>query len=168
MKIPVKPWLSCLATALLVIGADASALGAGKPHYLVTNDDVPPALATSVTFYAVGSSGLLTMKAKVLAGRGGIAGGYFAANRVSVLNSGNAECVYASQALSGEIARNRRQDSRNWWPCGWLQQGYRRLERHRLGNERQIPICQLHRLKHDRNFSSAAGLQHKVCWRHFC
>ena len=67
MRIPVTPWLSCLATALLVIGADASALGAGKPHYLVTNDDVPPALATSVTFYAVGSSGLLTMKAKVLA-----------------------------------------------------------------------------------------------------
>jgi hypothetical protein len=103
MKIPVRPWLSCLATALLVIGADASALGAGKPHYLVTNDDVPPALATSVTFYAVGSSGLLTMKAKVLAGRGGIAGGYFAANRVSVLNSGNAECVYSSQAQTGQI-----------------------------------------------------------------
>jgi len=104
MKIPVKPWLNCLGSVLLVIGANRSALGAGKPHYLVTNDDVPPALNTSVTFYTVETDGLLAMKAKVLTGRGGIAGGYFAANRVSVLNSGNAECVYASQALSGEIA----------------------------------------------------------------
>jgi 6-phosphogluconolactonase (cycloisomerase 2 family) len=78
------------------------ASGAG-PHYVVTNDDSPPALATSVTFYTVGANGLLNMKAKVLIGRGGIAGGYFAANRVNVINSGNAQCVYASVAQGGEI-----------------------------------------------------------------
>ena len=33
----------------------------------------------------------------------GIAGGYFAANRVNVLDSENAECVYASQATSGDV-----------------------------------------------------------------
>src|SRR5208282_4810455 len=32
-----------------------------------------------------------------------IGGGYFAANRVSVLNSGNAECAYATIAQSGEV-----------------------------------------------------------------
>ena len=56
-----------------------------------------------LVFYTVGSNGLLTLKAKILTGRGGIAGGYFAANRVNVLDSGNAECVYASVAQSGEI-----------------------------------------------------------------
>ena len=88
---------------LAVCFASSVAVAAAKPHYLVANDDVPPALATSVTFYTVGTDGLLTMKEKVLTGRGGIAGGYFAANRVNVLDSGNAECVYASVAQAGEI-----------------------------------------------------------------
>ena len=79
------------------------AVAASNPHYVIANDDIPPALATSVSFYTVGADGLLTMRAKVLTGGGGIAGGYFAANRVTVVNSGNAECVYASVAQSGEI-----------------------------------------------------------------
>ena len=79
------------------------AAGAPKPHYVVTNDDVPPVLSSSVSFFAVAADGTLTLKAKVITGRGGIAGGYFGANRINVLNSGNAECVYMSQALSGEI-----------------------------------------------------------------
>jgi 6-phosphogluconolactonase (cycloisomerase 2 family) len=88
---------------VLVCAAGGFAIGAGTPHYLIANDDTPPALATSVTFYTVGANGLLTMKQKVLLGRGGIAGGYFAANRVNVLDSGNAECFYASIAQGGEI-----------------------------------------------------------------
>jgi len=104
MKLSVKSWLLRMAPVLLwVCVASGPAAGAGKPHYLVTNDDVPPALASSVTFYTVGTDGLLTMKQKVLTGRGGIAGGYFGADRINVLNSGNAECVYMSQATSGEI-----------------------------------------------------------------
>jgi 6-phosphogluconolactonase (cycloisomerase 2 family) len=104
MRKSLKSWLSS-ATAVLVAVcvASAFALAASKPHYVITNDDQPPALITSVTFYTVAADGLLTMKAKVLTGRGGIAGGYFAANRVTVLNSGNQECAYASVAVSGEI-----------------------------------------------------------------
>jgi hypothetical protein len=103
MRTPVRAWLSYVATVLLGICASGFALGAGKPNYVVANDDVPPPLASSVSFYTVGSNGLLTRKTKVLTGRGGIAGGYFAANRVSVLDSGKAECVFASQAASGDI-----------------------------------------------------------------
>lgn len=103
MRIPVKSWLSCLTAVLLAICATGVARGAGKPHYVVTNDDVPPALASSVSFYTVGTDGRLTLKTKILLGRGGIAGGYFAANRVNVLQNGNAECVYASVAQGGEI-----------------------------------------------------------------
>ena len=82
MGISLKSWLShVMAFVLGVSAASGFALAAGNPHYIVTNDDVPPALATSVTFYTVGAGGLLTMKAKILIARGGIAGGYFAANR---------------------------------------------------------------------------------------
>ena len=80
-----------------------AAFGAGKPHYVVTNDDVPPELISTISFFTVGTNGQLTMKAKVLVGEGGIAGGYFAANRVNVLDSGNAECVYASVAADGDV-----------------------------------------------------------------
>ena len=103
MRIASRFWLRCMISLLAGICASGVAFGAGAPHYVVTNDDVPPSLATSVSFFTVAPNGLLTMKAKVLTGRGGIAGGYFAANRVNVLNSGNAECVYASVAQSGEV-----------------------------------------------------------------
>ncbi len=103
MRILIKSWVSCLTAVLLGICASGFAFSTDKLHYLVTNDDTPPPAASSVTFYTVGANGLLTMKAKVLTGRGGIAGGYFAANRVSVLDNGNAECVYASQAAGGDI-----------------------------------------------------------------
>jgi hypothetical protein len=104
MTISFKSWLPRLTAVLVgVCVANGVAAGAGKPHYLVTNDDVPPALATSASFFTVGANGLLNLKAKVLTGRGGIAGGYFAANRVSVLDSGSAQCAYASQAQNGEI-----------------------------------------------------------------
>jgi 6-phosphogluconolactonase (cycloisomerase 2 family) len=104
MRMPFKCHLWLTGVALLgLCFATGVAVAADKPHYLVTNDDVPPSLATSVTFYSIATSGQLTMKAKILTGRGGIGGGYFAANRVNVLDSGNAECVYVSDAQTGEI-----------------------------------------------------------------
>jgi 6-phosphogluconolactonase (cycloisomerase 2 family) len=86
---------------LFAVGGFAS--GASHSHYVVTNDDVPPRNPTSVTFYTVDAGGLLVMKKTVLTGGIGIAGGYFAANRVNVLDDGKAECVYASEATSADI-----------------------------------------------------------------
>ncbi|MGA8732823.1 MAG: hypothetical protein WB558_02775, partial [Terriglobales bacterium] len=101
---PLKSCLSPAAAVFLGLCFVSSfAVGADKPHYVVTNDDVPPSLTTSVSFYTVATNGQLTLKTKVLTGQGGIAGGYFAANRVNVLESGSAECVYASNAQGGEI-----------------------------------------------------------------
>jgi len=91
------------AVLIAVCVASGFAVDTSKPHYVITNDDVPPQHATSVTFYTVNADGFLKMKEKVLTGGIGIAGGYFAANRVNVLDSGDAECVYASQAESGDI-----------------------------------------------------------------
>ncbi len=92
-----------VAILMVLCTGSAVAFGAGKPHYVVTNDDVPPELISTISFYTVGTNGQLTMKAKVLVGEGGIAGGYFAANRVNVLDGGNAECVYASVAADGDV-----------------------------------------------------------------
>jgi 6-phosphogluconolactonase (cycloisomerase 2 family) len=104
MRTSVRQWLPRI-TALLVVICVASGLSAGasKPHYIVTNDDVPPRNPTSVTFYTVAADGLLTFKKQVKTGGIGIAGGFFGANRVNVLDSGNSECVYASQATSANI-----------------------------------------------------------------
>ena len=96
-------FLRVIAALIGLCIASGFAVSASKPHYVVTNDDVPPQNPTSVTFYTVNAGGLLTMKKKVLTGGIGIAGGYFAANRVNVLDSGDAECVYASQATSGDV-----------------------------------------------------------------
>jgi 6-phosphogluconolactonase (cycloisomerase 2 family) len=95
--------LQVIAMLIGLCIASGFAASASKPHYVITNDDVPPRDPTSVTFYTVNADGLLTMKKQVLTGGIGIAGGYFAANRVNVLDSGDEECVYASQATSGDI-----------------------------------------------------------------
>jgi hypothetical protein len=103
MRISVRCWLARAIALLIVCVICGIAAGAEKPHYIVTNDDVPPRSPTSVTFYTVAANGLLTLKKQVLTGGIGIAGGYFGENRVTVLDSGNAECVYASQATSNNI-----------------------------------------------------------------
>jgi hypothetical protein len=102
MRMSLRFYLAHAVTILLgLCFAGSLAVGADKPHYVITNDDVPPVLATSLTFYTVAPTGQLTLKKKVLIGQGGIAGGYFAANRVKVLDGG--ECVYASDAQTGEV-----------------------------------------------------------------
>src|SRR5579872_2464583 len=104
MRIPLKFWAShAIALLLGVCIASGNAVGADKLHWVVTNDDVPPNLTNSASFFAVGTGGQLTLKNKVLLSSGGIAGGYFAANRVAVLNSENAQCVYSSVAQTGAI-----------------------------------------------------------------
>lgn len=72
-----------LVGTLLLCGV--SAVAATKPHYIVTNDDVPPKLPSSVTFYSVGTNGVLTRKATVNTGGNGVGGGFFGTQRVSVL-----------------------------------------------------------------------------------
>src|SRR5579863_6741876 len=98
-------WLSRVAAVLAAVCvASGFAVGAGKPHYLVTNDDSAGFSSSTVTIYTVGTNGLPTMKGQVSTNGKGIVGGYFAANRVNVLNSGKSECIYASDAGSGDIA----------------------------------------------------------------
>ncbi len=73
MRIPLKFWAShAIALLLGVCIANGNAVGADKLHWVVTNDDVPPSLTNSASFFAVGTGGQLTLKNKVLLGRGGL------------------------------------------------------------------------------------------------
>src|SRR5579863_9570858 len=92
-----------LGSAVLALMCVASGLaqGATQPHYLITNDDGP--FSNSVTFYTIGSNGLLTFQGQVFTGGAGIGGGFFATNRVSLLNAPGNQCVYASDATTGDI-----------------------------------------------------------------
>jgi Lactonase, 7-bladed beta-propeller len=94
-------WLR--AAGLMACILAASGLAAGATQYVVTNDDVAPLFPTSVTFYTVEQDGQLTLTQRVQTGGNGIAGGFFGTNRISILDSGNQQCVYSSQALTGEI-----------------------------------------------------------------
>jgi len=92
-----------LAALVLVFAACGLASAASNPHYVITNDDVQPIFLSGVSFYNVGATGLLTFQQEVTTGGSGIGGGYFTSNRVAVLDSGSAQCVYASQASAGNI-----------------------------------------------------------------
>src|SRR6202050_1269784 len=104
MRMSPRSRLSLISLILLAFClATGFAVAADKPHYLITNDDVPPTFENSVTFYAIGTNGQLTMQTRATISEGGIGGGYFAANRIDVLDKGNAQCVYASVAATGQI-----------------------------------------------------------------
>jgi len=106
MRMPVWPkavsrLVSSSVALLWICFASGLAQGASQPHYLITNDDVP--FVNTVTFYAVGANGLLSLKGDLQTVGAGIGGGFFNTNRVSLLNSTGNECVYASDAGSGDI-----------------------------------------------------------------
>src|SRR5271168_854741 len=99
----VRSWLSHAAALLVCVWAACglAAAGASGPHYVVTNDDEAPFFASGVTFYSVDASGLLTLQQHVPTGGSGIGGGYFSANRVTVLDTGSTACIFASEAFKG-------------------------------------------------------------------
>jgi len=76
-----------------------SGVAACQTRYVVTNND------PGVSVYAVGASGALTLKQQIRLAKPGVGnlGGYFGANRIQTLNSGNQQCIYASVAFIGQI-----------------------------------------------------------------
>lgn len=96
--------LRLAGTAAAILWLAASAFGAKKPPgYLFTNNDPPGKVSNSSNFYTVGGGGVLTQKAIVTTGFGGIGGGYFGQNKVVALNQGKQKCVYVSDSFSGQI-----------------------------------------------------------------
>jgi len=102
MRMLVVFWLQRLAalTAGLCVFS-GFAMGGSQPSYLITNDDA--AFVSGITFYTIGTTGLLKLKKEVSTSAAGIAGGYFPTNRVVVLDNSSEQCVYASNAAIGNI-----------------------------------------------------------------
>src|SRR5258708_4904011 len=75
----------------------------GVTPYLITNDDLPPKIPTSGTFFTFAADGTPQNPTRVSLGGVGSGGGYFAASHVSVLNSSTQQCAYLSMGASAEI-----------------------------------------------------------------
>jgi len=73
-------------------------------QYVITNNDVVPPLPSKAAFFKVGSGGGLSQSAVLNTDGNGIGGGFFAAQRVVVLQDGKSACAFASNAGSGTIA----------------------------------------------------------------
>ncbi|HEX8816310.1 MAG TPA: beta-propeller fold lactonase family protein [Terriglobales bacterium] len=80
------------------------ATGQANIKYLITDNDVTPPFANSVTVLTVGSDGTLSPKDTIETGGQGIGGGFFATQRVVALQDGNTPCAFATDAASGDIA----------------------------------------------------------------
>lgn len=98
------PWALFCAGLLGLIASPAvaaekpAALPAAASSYLITNDDLAGEVVSSGTFFTIGTAGRLSDPLRVTLGAAGSGGGYFNANRVSVLNNPAMPCVYLSLA----------------------------------------------------------------------
>jgi 6-phosphogluconolactonase (cycloisomerase 2 family) len=102
MRMWAKFWMSRGVAALVVVCVASGLATAGsQPHYVVTNDDA--LFGNSLSFYSVGTGGLLTLDQPVFTGGSGIGGGFFGERRLAMLNSSGQQCIYASDASTGDI-----------------------------------------------------------------
>lgn len=89
---------AALLVALSVVGGFAQ--NAIAQDYLFTNDD---SFTNGVSFYTIGAGGALTFSFEVPGLGLGIGGGYFGMNRLATVNSGNTQCIFASEAFTGDV-----------------------------------------------------------------
>lgn len=90
-----------LLVALLGI-LSSTAFGQGT-KYVVTNDDLAFPFLTGIGFFTVGTNGLPVFLQQIPTGQYGAGGGYFGMDRLAMLNDATQQCVYASEARSGEV-----------------------------------------------------------------
>ena len=97
--------LTWLTLSVLTQPTAFAALPVGATGYLVTNDDNDNGAggSDSAVFFALAADGTLTSPTPVNFGAEGSSGGYFAANRIKVLNSTTSSCVYLSEGSSNTI-----------------------------------------------------------------
>jgi hypothetical protein len=90
------------AATLLVVLAVASGLArtASAQDYMITNDD---SFTSGVSFYSIGGDGALTFAHHVPGPGLGISGGFFGMDRLATVNTGNTQCIFASEAFTSDI-----------------------------------------------------------------
>lgn len=95
-----------ISALVLAVFCPLSAFAANKhaPHYVFTNDDLAGKRPNAASFFTVLSTGKLKRKTTVIGGNEGIAGGYFGMKKLSALQNGHEQCVFATASNSGQIA----------------------------------------------------------------
>jgi sugar lactone lactonase YvrE len=73
---------------------------AAAQEYLITNND---SFTNGVSFYTIGAGGELVFVNEVPGPGLGIDGGFFGMNRLAVLNTSDAQCIFASEAFTGDV-----------------------------------------------------------------
>src|ERR1035438_182961 len=87
-----------------------SDLAAAAAQYVITNDD------PDVSFYSVAPDGTLTFQQRLQTGGFGIVAGFFGANRIALLNSGDQQCAFVSIASRSEERRVGKEGKTRWVP----------------------------------------------------
>jgi 6-phosphogluconolactonase (cycloisomerase 2 family) len=100
-----KFWRSQLFPLLILLLTilSLSESGLAQTQYVISNDDLAFPFTTGIGFFTIGANGLPVFLQQIQTGQYGAGGGYFGMNRVAMLNSGGQQCVYTSEARSGEI-----------------------------------------------------------------
>jgi hypothetical protein len=101
MRIPVSSFLRSGALLILFLFAGGLARNVAAQDYLLTNDD---SFSNGVSYYSIGGRGALTFAMEVPGPGLGIGGGYFGMNRLVVVDSGNTQCIFASEAMTNDVA----------------------------------------------------------------
>jgi len=96
----LSTWLILPVLEQCVVAQTTSATG-----YLITNDDyTPQGIADSASFFPIEADGTLGNPTQINTSGTGAGGGYFAENRVVVLNNPTIPCAYLSAGFSNTIA----------------------------------------------------------------
>src|SRR5581483_5183066 len=91
------------SAVLLLTLCSAKSFGEPAPHYLITNND--SSQGNSATFYRIVGDHILKQVAVVKTGGTGDDGlGAVATKRVSILDQGDEECAFLSEAGSADVA----------------------------------------------------------------
>ena len=97
-------WPLLLTIASVPVGfAAAAKTAATATTFLITNDDLAGTRANTATFLTIASDGTLSNPTAISVGGHGTGGGFFASNRVNVLNNPTSPCAYFSAGSSNVI-----------------------------------------------------------------
>jgi len=95
------PFFFLAAAPLVLLSVLAGlAQNAVAQDYLLTNDD---SATNGVSLYSIGPGGTLTFSDHVAGPGLGIGGGYFGMIRLAVVDSGNTQCIFASEAFTSDV-----------------------------------------------------------------
>jgi hypothetical protein len=103
----MKSIIRAFSVACLLMSAVGSVAGTppGQTTFVITNEDA--IFANNVSFFAAGGtvgSPTLSFDSRLSIGGEGIGGGFFGLSRVAMLADPSAQCVYASNAGTGDIS----------------------------------------------------------------